>query len=62
MTHFKKTLLLGAAAITLMSASAPVMAADLACLITKNNTNPFFVKMKEGCRHGSRARFQGLCR
>ncbi len=24
------------------------MSADLTCLITKNNTNPFFVKMKEG--------------
>ncbi|MGK2227344.1 MAG: fructose transport system substrate-binding protein [Devosia sp.] len=55
MTHFKKTLLLGAAAITLMSASAPVMAADLACLITKNNTNPFFVKMKEGAEAAATA-------
>jgi fructose transport system substrate-binding protein len=36
----------GAATLALMS--APTMAADLACLITKNNTNPFFVKMKEG--------------
>ena len=46
MTNLKKTLILGVAAFGLMS--APVMAADLACLITKNNTNPFFVKMKEG--------------
>ena len=46
MTNLKKTLILGIAAFGLMS--APVMAADLACLITKNNTNPFFVKMKEG--------------
>ena len=38
--------LLGSAAIALMAGSAS--AADLACLITKNNTNPFFVKMKEG--------------
>ena len=45
-TNLKKTLILGIAAFGLMS--APVMAADLACLITKNNTNPFFVKMKEG--------------
>ncbi len=45
-TNLKKTLILGVAAFGLMS--APVMAADLACLITKNNTNPFFVKMKEG--------------
>jgi fructose transport system substrate-binding protein len=45
-TQLKKALILGAAAFALMS--APAMAADLACLITKNNTNPFFVKMKEG--------------
>jgi fructose transport system substrate-binding protein len=45
-TNLKKVLILGAAALGMMS--APVMAADLACLITKNNTNPFFVKMKEG--------------
>ena len=42
----KTTALLGAAALALMAGSAS--AADLACLITKNNTNPFFVKMKEG--------------
>jgi fructose transport system substrate-binding protein len=41
------TLLIGAATAALM-APLPTMAADLACLITKNNTNPFFVKMKEG--------------
>ncbi len=36
---------LGAAAIPLSSANA----ADVgACLITKTDTNPFFVKMKEG--------------
>lgn len=29
-------------------ASAPAAAADKACLITKTNSNPFFVKMKEG--------------
>lgn len=28
--------------------SAPATAADSACLITKTNSNPFFVKMKEG--------------
>ena len=38
--------LLGAGALALLSGMAS--AADLACLITKNNTNPFFVKMKEG--------------
>ncbi|MEY3533835.1 MAG: hypothetical protein RI979_1859, partial [Pseudomonadota bacterium] len=44
----KTTALLGAAALALMAGSAS--AADLACLITKNNTNPFFVKMKEGAQ------------
>ena len=44
--HLSKLLILGAAALTI--SAAPVMAADLACLITKNNTNPFFVKMKDG--------------
>lgn len=42
----KTTALMGAAALALMSGAAS--AADLTCLITKNNTNPFFVKMKEG--------------
>ncbi len=37
----------GAAALALM-ASAPAMAQTSACLITKTDTNPFFVKMKEG--------------
>lgn len=44
--NFKMKALLGSAAFALMATSAS--AADLACLITKNNTNPFFVKMKEG--------------
>ncbi len=44
--NFKVKALLGAASLALMAGSAS--AADLACLITKNNTNPFFVKMKEG--------------
>ncbi len=43
---FTTKALLGAAAIALMAGSAS--AADLACLITKNNTNPFFVMMKKG--------------
>ncbi len=47
-------LILGAAAAALMSA-APAAAADLACLITKNNTNPFFVKMKEGAEAAATA-------
>ena len=42
-----KVALLGAAAAALLSAS-PAFAASGVCLITKNNTNPFFVKMKEG--------------
>jgi fructose transport system substrate-binding protein len=43
---FNTKALLGAAAVALIAGSAS--AADLTCLITKNNTNPFFVKMKEG--------------
>lgn len=41
---------IGAVALSAMSVlSASAFAADTAaCLITKNNTNPFFVKMKEG--------------
>ena len=42
-----KAALLGAAA-TAAFAVTPAFAADGVCLITKNNTNPFFVKMKEG--------------
>ena len=48
MTKFKTTALMGAAAIALMS-SAPAMAAGVkACLITKTESNPYFVKMKQG--------------
>lgn len=54
MTKLKTSLLLGAAACVFLSAPA-VMAADLACLITKNNTNPFFVKMKEGAEAAATA-------
>lgn len=43
-----KNLLLGTA-ICLAALSAPAMAKDVtACLITKTDTNPFFVKMREG--------------
>ena len=43
-----KAILAGAAAAALSSAT-PVMAQDIsACLITKTDTNPFFVKMREG--------------
>jgi len=48
--HLNKTLvttLLGAIAMGAVFA-APAYAETGACLITKNNTNPFFVKMKEG--------------
>ncbi|QYK41829.1 MAG: sugar ABC transporter substrate-binding protein [Paracoccaceae bacterium] len=41
------TALWGAAALAL-AAAAPAMAQTSACLITKTDTNPFFVKMKEG--------------
>ena len=39
--------LFGASALTLLTMS-PAMAETSACLITKTDTNPFFVKMKEG--------------
>ncbi len=43
-----KTALAGVAAVGVMAA-VPAFAADVtACLITKTDTNPFFVKMKEG--------------
>jgi fructose transport system substrate-binding protein len=42
-----KSALLGAAAMVLFGA-APAFAGVGACLITKTDTNPFFVKMKEG--------------
>ncbi len=50
---FNTKALLGAAAIALIAGTAS--AADLACLITKNNTNPFFVKMKEGAEAAATA-------
>lgn len=49
----KATALMGAAVLALMAGSAS--AADLACLITKNDTNPFFVKMKEGAEAAATA-------
>ena len=43
--------LLAAAAVAALSVAAPVSAQDIsACLITKTDTNPFFVKMKEGAQ------------
>jgi fructose transport system substrate-binding protein len=44
---FFKSAFFGAATCALVAA-APAQAADIACLITKTDTNPFFVKMKEG--------------
>ncbi|GAA4108379.1 sugar ABC transporter substrate-binding protein [Aminobacter aganoensis] len=44
-----KTTVFGAAVAALASIAAPASAAEVgACLITKTDTNPFFVKMKEG--------------
>lgn len=43
-----KKILMAGAAVFAMSASAPAQAETVACLITKTDTNPFFVKMKEG--------------
>ncbi len=46
LVSMKTALFCAAAAVALYS--VPAYAAGGACLITKNNTNPFFVKMKEG--------------
>lgn len=47
--NLKNPALLGAAALAIAAFTAPASAADVsACLITKTDTNPFFVKMKEG--------------
>jgi len=50
---FKAAALMGAAAIAMIAGSAS--AADLACLITKNDSNPFFVKMREGAEAAAKA-------
>src|SRR5262245_2217730 len=48
-TALLKSTVFGAAAVALMTFAAPASAADVgACLITKTDSNPFFVKMKEG--------------
>ncbi len=50
MKSILKSVLLGAA-FTGFAAAAPAFAAEIgACLITKTDTNPFFVKMKEGAQ------------
>ncbi len=49
MTTTVRAALLGAIATAAFAAAAPASAAGIgACLITKTDTNPFFVKMKEG--------------
>jgi fructose transport system substrate-binding protein len=51
---FIKASLMGAVALAAFSA-ASAQAADIgACLITKTDTNPFFVKMKEGAQEGAK--------
>ena len=57
--------LLGASALALLSAT-PALAETSACLITKTDTNPFFVKMKEGAEAKRRGQLgivaSDLCR
>lgn len=49
MTTCFKTNVFGAAAAAMLALAAPASAQDVgACLITKTDINPFFVKMKEG--------------
>src|SRR5690606_40923939 len=43
-----KRLFASAATAALLIGGATAASADSACLITKTDTNPFFVKMKEG--------------
>ena len=47
MTSTLRSLALGVALFA-MAGAVPAMAADIVGLITKTDTNPFFVKMKEG--------------
>jgi fructose transport system substrate-binding protein len=49
---FLKTALLGVGMFALVSTA---QAGVGACLITKNNSNPFFVKMKQGAEEGAKA-------
>jgi len=48
MKNYSLKLAIAGALLATAFASAPAAAADSACLITKTNSNPFFVKMKEG--------------
>ena len=47
--------LLAGSAMALITSVGMASAGDLTCLITKNNTNPFFVKMKEGAEAAATA-------
>ncbi|MDP2084378.1 MAG: sugar ABC transporter substrate-binding protein [Gemmobacter sp.] len=56
MTTTVRAALLGAIATAAFAAAAPASAAGIgACLITKTDTNPFFVKMKEGATAAANA-------
>jgi len=56
-TTFLKTSVFGAAAVALMALSSSASAQSVgACLITKTDTNPFFVKMKEGAMEAAKAK------
>jgi len=48
MNNYSLKIAIAGALLATAFASAPAAAADSACLITKTNSNPFFVKMKEG--------------
>ncbi len=47
--------MLGALALGVASIGSAQAEGVGACLITKNNTNPFFVKMKDGADAGAKA-------
>ncbi len=50
-----KTVFVGASLLALASTAQAASHGVGACLITKNNTNPFFVKMKQGAEEGAKA-------
>ena len=51
----KKFLTMALVGVGMIALASAAQAAVGACLITKNNTNPFFVKMKEGAEKGAAA-------
>ncbi len=53
MKVFQKVAILGAMSVSLGLSTNAWSADTLACLITKTDTNPFFVKMKEGALKGA---------